>query len=160
MARERLFLGALPTDMELKKLNEKWPAPEPGLVIPYEEISLVIGVDAKKSRFMSVIQRWRRQFFKDLWLALPGDGTVKFLTEPERVEQVGREVVSLGKKARRTAVHASVISMGKLDEPTRGKAEGYQRAAAAVFLKMSEEMKALRAALQPPKQLPRGSRAG
>lgn len=149
----KLFFGALPTDLELRKLKARWPSPVPGDVLTYAEISAVIGLDPNKGRFRTVLNRWRREISVEI--SFPRDGTVRFLTPPEHVTAVQRDFVSLGRKARRVANRAARIDVERLDEPTRAVAEMLQGAARSLFDKAAEEAKALRLALKPPAQLPR-----
>jgi len=62
MTQHKPYFGGVPTDPDIKKLREAFPAErlEMGQVIPYEEVEEVIGTAKKSARFRTVTTRWRR----------------------------------------------------------------------------------------------------
>lgn len=61
MTNTKIFLGGVPTEPDVTALNEAFPVSEllPGKFIEYSQISAVINVSPRSSRFKTVLDRWR-----------------------------------------------------------------------------------------------------
>ena len=57
--------GGIPTDIDVRRLQEKFGVPQPGESISYALISEVLGNSRTESRFWVVTGAWRRQLFRE-----------------------------------------------------------------------------------------------
>ena len=62
MTNTKIFLGGVPTEPDVTALNEAFPVSEllPGKFIEDSQISAVINVSPRSSRFKTVLDRWRK----------------------------------------------------------------------------------------------------
>jgi hypothetical protein len=82
MARRKLlgfliYNGAIPTGPEVDELLEKIGIPEVGTQITYSQISAIIGVTHKDSRWKSIVTAWRKELqdnHKIVLSAIPNEG--------------------------------------------------------------------------------------
>lgn len=157
MKQAKPFFGGIPTGPDVKKLMDAYGVPAPGLV-SHEALEGILTLDRDASRYRTIVHAWRSRLLREnnvASIAVPGEG-IRFLTEPERVEQ-GRRL--LGLSARQVGrVHrwSVMVDVTKLDEVTRRRHDHTLRATAAMAMTASATMKELTSALKTPvAQLPR-----
>jgi hypothetical protein len=141
MASDNMFFGGIPTDIEVKKLREAYPDSElkPGLLISYEEVETVAGLDrlAKRSRWMSVTDRWRRNVESEVGVIIgpDPDGTAAFkvYTEGDKVGLSTKKLKTAGRMARRSYVVAARVDVKQLTEQEKANYEHNIHRSAAVL---------------------------
>lgn len=111
-----LYFKGLPTDMDIRKLREKYPITEltRGKVITYAEIEKLLELEWNSNRFKTVTNRWRRLIEKESGLYLdpniPGV-SFKVLTHQEQVVKM-RKKQKTGNRCYR-----NVVKIGKNTSP-------------------------------------------
>lgn len=129
MSESNLFLGGIPTDIELKALLDKFGAPDPGL-ISYSEIEQAVNVDRDTHRFRTIVTRWRKKLFRDYNIdtaAAKNEG-IRILTEPERVDESESAFGRSAKGIVRAHVRVRSVRSETLDTRTLKKHEHLVRA--------------------------------
>lgn len=118
----RIGIGGIPTELDVRKLEEKFGVPKPGQTISYQEIAACIGNSNKENRFWSVTNAWRNKLFREnniVTEAIPNEG-FEFLDAHKRVSHsVGKFKGGLRKIAKGSAVAASTDRAGLTQEEVR-----------------------------------------
>lgn len=97
-----LFLGGVPTEPDVKKLNEAFLEIEPDQGIPYSAVEQIIGAKRGTSRWMAVTNAWRKHLRSLRNIVLAADGRSRMfrrLPEGERSERNASEWVQKQKQA-------------------------------------------------------------
>lgn len=83
----KLFLGGMPTDIDVRKLVERFGEPAIGVEIEHHEVEDCLGLNRKSARFRSVTLAWRRRLLKDHNIHLAAQPSVGFrsLDPAERI---------------------------------------------------------------------------
>lgn len=84
----KIGFGGIPTDIDVRRLQEKFGVPKPGEFISYDLISECLGNSRTESRFWVVTGAWRRQLFRENNLvteAIRNEG-FEFLDSHKRVK--------------------------------------------------------------------------
>ncbi|MGD9818458.1 MAG: hypothetical protein AB7V04_07130 [Desulfomonilaceae bacterium] len=114
----RAFFGGLPTDMDIKRLRERWPDAEmkPGDKILYDAVAGVIGAKYRSSRFTSVTNQWRKVVERESNIILGTEPATAFvvLNESEKLDMSGQKLRMAGRAARRSWVVGSRIDRKQL----------------------------------------------
>lgn len=84
----KVFFGGMPTQIDVDKLREAFPAIEEGDEIRHEDIESVLGLERGSNRYKTVVEVWRKKMLNDgVDLgALAGIG-FKSLNPTERIEK-------------------------------------------------------------------------
>jgi hypothetical protein len=109
MSNIRIGVGGIPTDIDVRRLFDKFGVPKVKDIIPYREIEAVIGVSHKTSRFWSVTCAWRNQLLRRnnrVSVAIPNEG-FEFLDSHKRVGFVEKKA----KEGLRKIVRASQVAI-------------------------------------------------
>lgn len=118
-----LFLGGIPTDMDIKKLQDTFPecTLSPGVVIPYSSIAPVIDCNPKTLRFKTVTTRWRNIVEKNTGIRIgtTGDGSFKVLSHSEKLSAIEGKRRSLDRQTRKNLIRTSYIDRQKLTDDER-----------------------------------------
>ena len=61
----KLFLGGVPTDIEVRLLNEEFGQPEEGQEITHEDVEKTVKLNRKTSRYRAVTLAWRRALLEE-----------------------------------------------------------------------------------------------
>lgn len=85
-------LRGIPTDVDVNKIEEAIGSPEPGLLVPYEMLESILGLERAKSRFHTVVNAWRKRLLRDRNLVTEGVRNVGIMVcaDPRRVDYIGR----------------------------------------------------------------------
>lgn len=149
--------GGLPTELDVKRLVEKYGVPAEGVLIPHADIAACIGHPWKSVRYRTVIDAWRRKLRKEFNV----DTTVEpslglyVLTPPERIVIGKRDSRAGLRKFRRGGARVAVTPDDGLTAEQRQERE---HAAAVVWRLYSSAARELKA-LEPPKPVPALPRA-
>jgi len=60
-----LFFGGIPTDSDIRLLEETIGIPEIGKIVPYEDVEEILKISKDSSRFKTVTVRWRKKVERD-----------------------------------------------------------------------------------------------
>jgi len=152
----KVFFGGLPTEMDVKKLLDRFGSPGPGL-IPYEELEAVLGISWRTGRFRLIVKNWRRAMFREMNIdtAISPSAGVQVLQEWERVHVSHKDLKRSIRCARRSYVRVSAVRVDKLNEQQRTVHDHVVRHTQAVFLASTTHEKDLTASLKAIEQLPR-----
>lgn len=110
MSAARLYLGGLPTDIDVRKLKARFGVPQVGQELSHSELAECIGVDKTSTRYGSVMAAWRRALKREHNLvlgAVPGEG-FRVLTDAERMSEDTRKGV-IGARMIARAVKDSLL---------------------------------------------------
>lgn len=146
----KAYFGGLSTDVEVKALMEHYQQPQEGAVLPYEDIEALIGVERDKSRFKSVLNRYRQQMERlhgVIFAAMPKIG-LRVLTPQECVD---RNAVDFGHKikgALRAGDRTARIPRERLSADDASRADALQLMSA----KVSQTFLDGRPAIKPPEK--------
>lgn len=61
----KIGVGGIPSDVDVRRLQEKFRVPKPGDFISYAEITECLGNQRKESRFWTVTNSWRKKLFRE-----------------------------------------------------------------------------------------------
>lgn len=150
----KIHFGGLPTGPDVKKLEEAFGTPEPGL-IKHEEIEAVIGERRGTSRYRTVVNAWRKQLFNTSNVearAEPGLG-ILFMTAKERSENGVRGIRHAARHVVRVVNRVRAVPVDELDEVTRRKHDHLLRQGALLGEAAVKTTTDLRKALKAPAQL-------
>ncbi len=153
----KVFFGGVPTEPDVKKLIGAYGSPAEGTVLPYDELSEVLQLSRRSSRFRTVITAWRKQLLKEYNLdskARVGEGIV-ILTPEQRVEESGKNLLSSARQVRRGFVRASTVPTARLDGISRQKHDHMMRIGRVMHDAITTNCKALTYELKAIEQLPR-----
>lgn len=100
---QKLHFGGVSTDIEVKALMDHFGTPAVGTILAYEDIEVVTGVERAKTRFRTVMERYRSRMeaLHGIHLATLANIGYKVLSPAERVE---RNLNTAGQGFRRLAV--------------------------------------------------------
>ena len=106
----RLFFGGLPTGMDVDKLTKEL-SPQPGEIIPYEDIEIVLIIKRTEHRFATVLGSWRKRLMKQRGLQSQGIGTgIQFLTPDQSVDKGVKDLTRIGKATGRMNMRQAMIN--------------------------------------------------
>ena len=109
MSSVRIGGGGIPTDIDVRRLFDKFGVPKVGDVITYTEIEAVIGVSHKTSRFWTVTVSWRNRLWRQsnrVSSAIPNEA-FEFLDSHKRVTYSEKKA----KEGMRKVVRASQVAV-------------------------------------------------
>jgi len=156
MSRSGPFFGGIPTGPDVKKLEQKYGSPEPG-IIRHEDIEAVISEQRNSARYRCVVGAWRSRLLREDNIATKAEPAIgiRILTEQERVDEAQRHLGLSARRVLRDHRWAMMIDASKLDELSLRKRDHLIRASAAMAESAATNVKALAAVLKAPAQLPR-----
>lgn len=150
----KVFFGGVPTQADVRKINEAFPNLQEGDEISHEQIEQVLGYARTSNRYRTVTGAWRRQLLNDNGQevgALAGVG-FRCLKPDERISGSVKSFQS-GTRKQMRAVRKAVVVRTE-DPQLRRKQDLMRRFGAAIYAEASSMMKEI----EPPhahKQLPR-----
>lgn len=147
----KLYFGGIPTDLDVKKLQEHWPENEmkPGDTYEYEEISGLLDVPVKSNRFRTITNRWRRVVEHAVGIIIgPSDGKcLKVLTESEKLGLSRSKLRTSSKLGRRSMTILARTDRKALSDAERAAYDHQKETSAKVIsaaqLRKSIDMPAL-----------------
>jgi hypothetical protein len=105
----KIGFGGIPTDIDVRRLLDRFGVPKPGTIITYKEIGAVLKLSHKDSRFWSVTCAWRNQLWRQnnrVSSAIPNEA-FEFLDSHQRVAFTEKKA----KEGIRKVVKASQIAV-------------------------------------------------
>jgi hypothetical protein len=82
------IVAGVPTELDVKKLLDAYPSPQPDVVIPWIDLENLLGYTRTSIRFKTVVSAWRKRIYDNLNLhteAVRGEG-LKVVEGGARVE--------------------------------------------------------------------------
>jgi len=152
--KDGLFFGGVPTDGDIRLLENEYGIPEIGKIIPYEEVAAVIKYDKDSSRFKTVTQRWRKKIERDHNVIIGTERGIGFvaLDNASRVD-LGSDKFKYGMKSvRRANKVVSSTDHSDLTDDQVQVAHHVRHVTAALVGAARMESKKLRAQLPMPVQ--------
>jgi hypothetical protein len=155
----KMFFGGMPTDIDVRRLEEAFPKLQEGDDISHEQVEAVIGVDHTKSRYRVVTNAWRKQLLRDSNIELGSVSGVGFrcLKPEERISGSVKGFQQGVRKQMRSVKRSALVRTD--DERLMKKQDLLRRYGAAIVNEATNMMKEI----EPPKpqaQMPRiGPRA-
>jgi hypothetical protein len=123
-AAKMMFIG-MPTNIEIKALNERWPESEmeSGDVFSYEDVASTIGADPGSFRFKTVTSRWRSIVERNTGKRIGTDkaGHFKVLTDSEKLMAIESKRRSISRQGRKNLVRVSYVDRKKLSGDERAR---------------------------------------
>lgn len=122
----KVFFGGIPTDMDVKKLNQAFGVPDAGAEITHDQIEATLGMDRKTNRYKAVTLRWRASMLRDHNIELgPVHGVgFKSLNSEERVSAGMAGMKSGSRKVLRSIKRADQV---QTDDPVLTKKQDLMR---------------------------------
>jgi hypothetical protein len=77
MKNPTVFLGGIPTEPDVKRLEEALGVPEEGAVVSWEALEGVLHDHRRAHRFLTVVNAWRRKLHREhnvVMVAVRGEG--------------------------------------------------------------------------------------
>jgi len=146
MAKNNLYFGGVPTDIEIKALGEKWPGNElkHGEVLTHEDIAAAIKCEIRSNRYVGVMTRWRKFLMRDHSVVLKAfpDG-FRVMNDNEKVGATVGKIDMARRAARRGYKIASTVDVNALSDENKRLYEHGVRCVAAVMLTARVGAKAL-----------------
>lgn len=115
---EGLFVGGIPLDIEIGKLDKEFGVPEKDTLITYKEFEKVLKLRKRSNRFQSALRAWRKNLFIEHNLVSEADRGVgiAFLKDNARVDHVERGMKNSLRSVKRNHVKASRTPRENLNE--------------------------------------------
>jgi hypothetical protein len=145
-----MWNAGVPTEPDVRRLDEAFPALEIGDVIQHEAIEAVLGIGRKTFRYKTVVNAWRRRMEAERNIVLGaviGEG-YRVLTDAERVECGGGKLRSAGRATTRAATLVTGADRAKLPPELQAKADHVSAAAASILGALRLQAKALNTQLR------------
>lgn len=115
-----LRFGGVPTDIEIKKIRDKWPDADltPGQEIACEDVGAEIGHAVASCRFQTVTARWRRLVERGPAGVVIGrrHGVFVVLKDGQVVDSNESDLRSAIRKTRRVVLRGGKVDVAKLSE--------------------------------------------
>lgn len=140
-----LFLGGMPTDLDVQKLMDAFGVPEVGSLIGYDKIAEVIGHERGEGRWRSITVAWRKKLDREsnLILKAVNNEGYRVLDAKGRVDFGGRVYKSgLRRVYRASAICAKTAKNGLTEDEIR-VCDHIQRVGATIRLTAASEAKKL-----------------
>lgn len=137
-AQGTVFLGGVPTDVEVRDLRSRWPESEmkPGDVIPYEVVEEMIGAKRHTSRWASVTGRWRKIVERETPHLVVGTERgvgFKVLSAAEKLDLSETKLDTAARAVRRSYKVAARVEVKELDDDERARLSLAQHRGAAIL---------------------------
>jgi hypothetical protein len=144
----KMFFGGVPTALDVRKLQEAFPALSPGDEIEHEQIEAVIEVDRASSRYRTVTNAWRKHLLTDANIDIGAISGVGFrvLLDHERISTSVKGFQSGVRKQIRCVKRAILVRTD--DEILRRKQEVMNRLGIAIASQATTMMREI----EPPKR--------
>lgn len=106
---------------DIKRLVERFGAPEPGTLIEYSEVEEVLGVKKDSDRFRGVTGAWRKRLAKQLQIEIVCVRGLGFraLEHRERAAAAFAHLDAGRRKARKAVVVVTATDLSKLTDEER-----------------------------------------
>lgn len=131
-----LFNGAIPTRVDVDALLEGIGIPQVGTHIPYADISAIIKLDRKNSRWNSVITAWRKELESEhnIFLkAIPNEG-FDVMSDDVKMEAVRGHVKRSRNSLKRAEIIATQVKRESLTDENKASYDHYRKLRAALEL--------------------------
>ncbi len=132
-----IYFGGLPTDFEIKKLQETYPPTgmKKGQVILYEEIEDLLSLARQNGRFRTVTNRWRKKVEDEHGIILAPQRAEGFRVcdEGEKLGLATNKLKTAGRMARRSYKIAGRVAVGELSIDQRQVYDHLVKRSAAVL---------------------------
>lgn len=140
-----LYRGAIPTEPDVNALMEQIGVPEEGSQISYDQITKVIGVDRKTSRWHSVVSAWRKELLDNNGIVLKAIANEGFdvLTDNGKAGAVMEYVGRARNAFRRADKVARRVNPAKLADDKRAAFDHYGKIRATLELAEKTAAKAV-----------------
>lgn len=110
----KLFLGGIPTRPDVQRLMEAFKT-EPGTVIDYADVEVILGITRDQARFRTVTDAWRAQLQREFARqTIAEGGTFRVLTPEQQVSHGVKRMTMHGRAIRKTVIGTERIEVSKL----------------------------------------------
>jgi len=132
----KLYLGGVPTELEVRALREKYQSLKIGDKVPHDDIEALIGAQRRTSRYMAVVNRWRNLEEKEHGIVIGPDtpNGYKVLSDKEKLTLSTSKLKSAGRFAYRSRKVAERIDVSNLTEEQRKDFDHSNKTAAAIIM--------------------------
>lgn len=147
----KLFLGGVPVEPDVKKIETAVGTPEEGKLIPYETIESILKLNRMSNRFKGVTDAWRRKLLREnnvRMLCVDGLGFCAGTPE-QRVAEIVDRTAHVRIHLSRTCNLGQLVDADRLPEAQRKALAHYNHANASHALAMATDRKRLKAGLPP-----------
>ncbi len=148
------LVNGVPTDLDVRRLDETFGTLNVGDEISYDEIDSALGIARSTSRWRTVTAAWRCRVQRARHLVVgcnPGVGFV-ILDDSGKLDASARKLRSGLRSCRRSVKVAAFVDRGKLGAEERDRYDHTTKVASAVLMAASNEAKRFQPSL-PQKQL-------
>lgn len=150
MTQSKIFLGGLPTRLDVDRLCDRIAA-EPGDVATYEDVEALLGLSRDTNRFRTITAAWRRKLERERGVQTECEGgSFRFLTPDEAFDSSVRRVRLLGRAAGRLHRRVETIEPAALTGDRAKKRDLWLRETRA----LAEAAAKALAVVAPPKPIP------
>ena len=123
-----LFFGGVPTEPDVKKLMEAYPAESlaPETIIPYIKVTEITGIAYNSSRWSSVTNQWRKRVEDDYGIMIgvieetKGKAFIVF-TESQKLDYCHKQTRGAVRKVKRAITVIPGINRNQLSEDEQKK---------------------------------------
>lgn len=130
----KLYFGGIPTEPDVNLLLRKYPAYEPGMSIPYEEVEQLLNVHWQTKRFGTVTRSWRRRILRMFNQDLsPRGGQFVVLHPHERINKQGGRLRSGIMIVGRSGRHLAMVPRQELSDIDIKRLDHFSRRAALLI---------------------------
>jgi hypothetical protein len=123
--KQKQFFAGVPTDLDVKRLREKWPFDEMeiGDLIPYEDVEEVLGMDRKTYLFKTVTLTWRKKALNETPYVIGTERGVGFkvLNDSETADLSGNKLKYAAKSMRTSIFFAARVDTKNLTQEERAR---------------------------------------
>lgn len=147
----KIFFGGVPTDADVRKLEDAFGVPEIGTEIPHEDVESVLGLNRKQSRYITVTGAWRKRMATTHNVeiaAIPKVG-FKCLSDKERIE-FGMKGFQSGMRKQGRSVRK--VSHVRTEDPVLLKTQDVMR---RYHIAMTQQAASMMKEIEPPSAVSR-----
>lgn len=140
-----LFRIGLPTDIDVKRLRERYPDSQltPGITIQYAEIFPIIGVKEDNGRFKSVTNAWRKKLLSESGIILKAQDKKFIVCDNAEKAQLSIDKTKMAARAtRRSTIIGKLVDRNALTEDQLKRFDFSQRFNASVMALQSVKRQA------------------
>lgn len=120
---ETKFMRGVPTDLDVRRLEERFGIPEEDVIITWDEIEQELAVPKNSFRFKSVLTAWRKKLEREhniIMIAVPKQG-IKAANPDDRLTYASKKMKSGKKFIVRASTIATLTDEKRLTEAGKKK---------------------------------------
>lgn len=129
MTKASNYFGGIPTDLDIKRLRDKFPETEmkEGSIFNYNDIENILNCRRDSNRYKTVTSRWRRMLLSDYGIIVGCEKSIGFkvLNDSEKLDLSGSKIRYAERSMKRSVIVSSKVNRGKLTDEEKNRLDMY-----------------------------------